>query len=224
VAAPVNAIIKGLWLGWALGAAHLEAESTPRTHVYLAFGDSLTDGDGSSDGCGYRLRLESRLKARFGQASVIGAGATGTDSHRGARRIGKALDAYRPAGTLILYGTNDWDDREDRSRMTLNSLSRIVESVKHAGSRPYLATLIPTHLGGDARASAERNRWVARVNDGIRALARAEAAVLVDLEAAFAERPDHEALYADGLHPNDAGYEVMAEAFFAAIVQAAPTP
>ena len=217
-------IIQGLLLVGAFDGALPEAASAPRPHTYMAFGDSLTDGDGSSDGAGYRTRLERRLKARFGAASVIGEGATGTDSHRGARRIGKALGAHQPAGTLILYGSNDWDDREDHSRSTLNSLRRIVERVKGSGSLAYLATLIPTHPGVDPRASVERNRWVVRLNEGIRALAGSEEAVLVDLEAAFAKQADQDALYSDGLHPSDAGYDVIAEAFFEAIVHGPATP
>ena len=47
-----------------------------------------------------------------------------------------------------------------------------------------------------------------------RAVAREEGAVLVDLEQAFLAAGDLSCLYTDSLHPNDAGYEVMAETFF----------
>ena len=54
------------------------------------------------------------------------------------------------------------------------------------------------------------------LNDRLRAMARGENAVLVDLYAAMASQPD---LYnsADGRHPNEAGYRKIAETFFAAI-------
>jgi lysophospholipase L1-like esterase len=187
-----------------------------RPHVYLAFGDSLTEGVGASDGSAYRRLLEARLRAHFGAATVVDGGGSGTDSHRGARRIAGLLAAHRPAYTLVLYGTNDWD-RDDRERVTLRSLGRILDRVAAAASLPVLATLPPTRPGPDPRASPERNRWISRVNQGIRRLAAERGAALADVEAAFAARADRDALYFDGLHPNDAGYAVVAEAFFEAI-------
>ena len=52
-------------------------------------------------------------------------------------------------------------------------------------------------------------------NEGLRRIARNRGAVLVDLEAAFGT--DYSLLSEDGLHPNVAGYQVMAQAFLAAI-------
>jgi lysophospholipase L1-like esterase len=184
----------------------------------MAFGDSISEGVGSSDDTGYCRRLEARLRGHFGVAVVEADGMSGTDSHRGARRVGKALARHRPSATLVLYGTNDWDETGTET-VTVNSLRRIVRQVKVAHSLPFLATLIPTNVGSDARASAERNRWVDRINTRIRGLAREEGAVLVDLEAAFARVSEPKRFYSDGLHPNDAGYEVIAATFFDAITR-----
>ena len=62
--------------------------------------------------------------------------------------------------------------------------------------------------------------WVALMDTRIRDMAREEGVVLADLEAAFLRTPNMEygVLYTDHVHPNDAGYEVMAQAFFEAIV------
>jgi lysophospholipase L1-like esterase len=192
-----------------------------RPDVYLAVGDSITDGDWSSDEAGYRSRLQARLCAHFGEALIVNAGVTGSDSHRGARRIEEAL-RIQPGYTLILYGTNDWDEETAAFTVTLNSLRRIVRRVKAARSLPLLATVIPTNVGADPRASAARNRWVAALDRNVRRIAREEGATLVDLEAAFLAHPHPERLYADGLHPNDDGYEVIASAFFAAITRRGP--
>jgi lysophospholipase L1-like esterase len=189
-----------------------------RRNTYMAFGDSISEGVGSSDDTGYCRRLEARLRGHFGVAVVEADGMSGTDSHRGARRVGKALARHRPSATLVLYGTNDWDETGTET-LTVNSLRRIVRQVKVAHSLPFLATLIPTNVGSDARASAERNRWVDRINTRIRGLAREEGAVLVDLEAAFARVSEPKRFYSDGLHPNDAGYEVIAATFFDAITR-----
>ncbi len=46
--------------------------------TYMGFGDSITVGDGSSDGNGYRVRLQTMLAAYFGQATVIDEGVGGS--------------------------------------------------------------------------------------------------------------------------------------------------
>ena len=60
-----------------------------------------------------------------------------------------------------------------------------------------------------------------RANDGIRQMAAAEGAVLVDSYSAFL---GHEAEYvnADGLHLRPAGYQAIADTFFAAIQATVP--
>ncbi len=83
-------------------------------NVYLAFGDSITWGEGSSDGSGYSDELEADLRAFWGKAGVTKDGAPGTKSNKGESRMGQSLNTYRPAYVLILYGTNDWNDPECR--------------------------------------------------------------------------------------------------------------
>jgi hypothetical protein len=61
------------------------------------------------------------------------------------------------------------------------------------------------------------------MNELIRPMALAEGAVLVDLEAAFLREPDLASLFVDHIHPNDAGYEIIASEFFAAISRPAAT-
>jgi len=192
-----------------------------RPNTYLAFGDSLSEGVGSSDGSGYRSRLQALLREHFGEASVRASGVEGSDSHRGARRVKRVLAQERPAYTLVLYGTNDWNEDGVVDTVTLNSLRRIVGEVKAARSLPLLATLIPTHVGTDPRASLERNRWVERINERIATLARQEGALLVDLHRAFATAAEPARLYSDGLHPNDAGYALIAQVFFEALTRKA---
>jgi lysophospholipase L1-like esterase len=187
-----------------------------RPYVYLALGDSITDGEGSSDHEGYRSRLQERLCARFGQAMVVNAAVAGADSHRAARHVQRALEV-RPGYTLILCGTNDWNEDAPGFTVTVNSLRRLLRTVKAAHSIPLLATVIPTHVGGDPRASDLRNRWISDLDRALRVLARQERAGLVDLEAAFLASPHPADLYSDGLHPNDAGYALIAGAFYDAI-------
>jgi lysophospholipase L1-like esterase len=223
-------VLVGLALCLALVA--LPAASKPsadvRPDTYLAFGDSITDGAGSSDETGYRSRLEALLTTRFGRAVVINGGRPGADSRIGARAAAAALDRHRPAVTLILFGTNDWrDDPRDPPQpvATVNSLRKIVREARARGSRPLLATLPPVNTGFDANVPAAREEWVRRVNVLIREMAGKQQAVLVDLHAALLAEAPPAALFADGIHPNDQGYAVIARAFFLALAaEATPLP
>jgi lysophospholipase L1-like esterase len=195
-----------------------------RPNTYLAFGDSITGGEGSSDGDGYASRLERKLLAHFGRANVIKDGLSATRSNRGADRLPASLNA-RPAYTLIHYGTNDWNMGECKSHIpcfTIDSLRSMVRAVRGRQGLPILATIIP----GNPIVLAQqpgRNMWVAVINARIRDMAREENVVVADLEAAFLHTTNMEygVLYTDRVHPNDAGYEVMAQGFFEAIVHPA---
>ena len=140
-------------------------------NVYLAFGDSLTVGDGSSDENGYRLKLQSRLAGALGRAQVINGGKSGTDSKVGAARIpGKTGLANQPAYTLILYGTNDWNDQSCQSSppadcFTLDMLRTMVDEVKDRESIPVLATLPPVNPA----VNPGRNVWHDQMNELIKA-------------------------------------------------------
>ena len=192
-------------------------------NVYLGFGDSITEGFGSGDGTGYRLRLQNRLGAHLGRAEVVEEGLSGTNSDRGARRIPGSLNRNRPAYTLILYGTNDWNDQACQPLppgdcFTIDSLRTIVQVVRFEyDGIPVLATLPPTN---PALTPEGRNQWNDEMNELIKAVAREEGAILADLNAAFRARGNLASLYFDDVHPNDAGYDVMAEAFFRAITGA----
>ncbi len=197
-------------------------------NVYLAFGDSITAGDGSSDLKGYVLKLQSRLAGYLGQATVIQEGKSGSPSKEGAARItGQRGLRHKPAYTLILYGTNDWNDQSCQSRpavdcFTIDSLQTIVEKVKDADSLPVLATLPPVNPA----VNDGRNQWNDQMNELIKGLAKSEGALLADLNAAFKAKGNLPALFdpidLNGVHPNDAGYDVIADAFLKTI--AGPRP
>ena len=192
-----------------------------KPNTYMAFGDSITVGDGSRDGTGYRQLLENQLRATLGGARVVNQGVEATHTDAGAARIGLSLARNRPAYTLILYGTNDWNETECKASFacsTVDNLRIMLRSVKGASSLPVLATIIP---GNPAypQVPQQRNDWVHATDVEIRALARDEGALLVDLEAAFLAQGDLTQLFADHIHPNDRGYQIMAEEFFKAITE-----
>ena len=188
-----------------------------RPHTYMAFGDSITVGEGSRNSQGYTVPLERALRGFFGKATILNEGQSGTRSSAGASRIGGTLRRHRPAYTLIMYGTNDWNECGNAVPCyTIDSLRRIVEKTKSATSLPVLATILPANPAFGAEA---RNSWVTKMNELVRDLAQEQDALLVDVDAAFRRQPDLRQLFEDHIHPNDRGYAIMAEEFFKAITQ-----
>lgn len=194
---------------------------------YMAYGDSITDGCGSTDMTGYRSTLENDLRGHFNRAVIVNQSFPGTRSMFGANHISASLGGVRPSYALILYGTNDWNDHDCRSNFpcfTIDSLRTMVRYTEAANALPFLATIIPANTGFDQRAPPERNVWVAQMNDLIRPMAAQEGAVLVDLYAAFMAQPNFKQLMSDHVHPNDMGYAVMASEWFKAITQTSDMP
>ena len=191
--------------------------------VFLAFGDSITNGQaGTGDGQGYTGQLERLLNAHFGLARVINDGVDSSSSERGDSRIEASLAAARPAFTLILYGTNDWSDPRCSQPpcFTVSSLRSMVRKVKAAGGCAFVGTLLMTNLGDDFRASPQRNNWIVAQNEAIRQMAVEEGVVLVDLHTAFERSPlAWSELFADYIHPSAAGYTLLAQTWFEAITR-----
>jgi lysophospholipase L1-like esterase len=191
---------------------------TNRPNVYMGFGDSITLGEGSPDNRGYRSGLEDRLAGFFGRGSVAVDGIDATRSNRGADRIDASLRSARPAFTLILYGTNDFnvlDCKTNPPCFTIDSLRSMVLSARGARSLPILSTIIPANP--TAALQPDRNQWVAAMNVRIRVLAKEMSVPLADPEPLFLKDPNFERLYTGSVHPNNSGYDLIADAFFAAI-------
>jgi lysophospholipase L1-like esterase len=197
-----------------------------RPNTYMAFGDSITEGNNYPGDPSYRAPLADKLRQHFGRATVIGEGAGSSKSNQGALRIDDVLNADQPAYTLILYGTNDYTQSEcnNVSKLattcfTIPSLRDIILSAKGGGSLPVLATIPPVNEGFDFRAPPQRNAWVSAANVEVRALAREQGVPLAEVEQAFLAVGDTSRLFVDALHPSAEGNELIASAFFAAIAR-----
>jgi lysophospholipase L1-like esterase len=193
-----------------------------KPNLYLGLGDSITAGDGSSDGQGYRLKLQNLLGPHFARAEVQARGRSGDSSAETAEVTRRTLREHDPAYTLILLGTNDWHDQTCQQQgpsacFTIDSLGKIVDEVKGWSSLPVLATIIPVN---PRYSTPSRDAFYNQTNVGIKALARAENIALADLDAEFKAAGNLSGLFDDDVHPNDAGYQVMAQGWFKAITRA----
>jgi lysophospholipase L1-like esterase len=186
--------------------------------TYMAYGDSITAGDGAEQHeDGYRGLLQTLLREHFGAGTVVDESQSGARSPAAAERIGASLNRQEPAYTLILYGTNDWQTGACRDQPpcdTVDNLRSMIGAARSVGSLPVLGTIPAVHPD---TAQEGRSAWVQRMNEFVRPMARAEGAALADVEAAFRRSSDIRSLFADRIHPNDRGYEVIAAEFLAAI-------
>ena len=119
-------------------------------NVYLGYGDSITYGDGSSDGKGYVIKLQNLLGPHFGRAEVRSWGRPGTLSSQGANAARVTYSWFNPAYVLIHYGTNDWQDQGCQSKpatscFTIEALRDMIEDVKDRDSLPVIATIMPVN-------------------------------------------------------------------------------
>jgi len=205
--------------------ARLVIGSRNRPNVYLAFGDSITSGEGSTDDEGYVDDLAAQLRTFWGKADIVNAGIPGTRSDAGRSRLPGELSRHRPAYALILYGTNDWNEPACRSSFqcyTVEMLRDMVQDTRSAGAHPIVGTIPPVNPQYADRSPTERNDWVRRMNELIRQMAAQERAQVAEIHGDFMRQASLPPLFFDFLHPNDAGYQIIQQAFFRAITQPLP--
>ena len=193
-----------------------------RLNVYMAFGDSITNGEPEvGDGNGYRRLLEGKLRAHFGAGEVANEGRDATDTNFGAGIVGTRLAAIQPSFILIHYGTNDWNSCKQVPCFTTTNLRFMVQQANRLRGHAFLASLLPPNIGYDDRVPPSRNDWTNENNVLIKQIADEEGAVFVDLNAAFVKSGRSlPTLFVDHLHPTAFGYELMAQAWFDAITKA----
>jgi lysophospholipase L1-like esterase len=197
-----------------------------RASRFVAFGDSISAGEGSSDDGGYRSWLEAELRAYWGEAELRNQGLSGTRSNAGDARIDGVLVRERPAYTLILYGTNDWNELECKTSppcFTIDSLRSMILQTRGRNSLPIVGTIPPVNTTYTDRAPQERQDWVRQMNELVRPMVSQEGAILADIHAAMMGAGDVTALFTDHVHPNDRGYQIIGHEWFRAITTASAT-
>jgi lysophospholipase L1-like esterase len=191
-------------------------------NVYFGYGDSITAGEGSTGQQGYPPRLQNLLASYLGRATVTATGRSGTDSAQGEVRAPTFLSRAHAAYVLILYGTNDWNDQACQTRgpeacFTVDELREIANTARGLDSLPVLASILPVN---PARAPAGRNQWIDQTNAKIKAMALQQQVPFADANAEFkANAAGLVPLFSDDVHPNDAGYQLLAQAWFKAITR-----
>lgn len=198
----------------------------------IALGDSITDGYLSTKNTNQRYPdfLAQRLASRKGQTlSVVNAGIIGNEllTVRPQLQFGYpvparlARDVLTQPGAravILLAGINDIGDRSAKAADLIPVYQQIIQAARAAGLKIYGGTLVPfagstgTYKGDYGTAKGEQERQ--KLNTWIRTSGAFDG--VIDFDKALRDPADPSRLLpaydADKLHPNDAGYQAMANA------------
>ncbi|WP_406161475.1 ricin-type beta-trefoil lectin domain protein [Streptomyces sp. NBC_00882] len=201
----------------AAGVAPASAASTTPLRV-MPLGDSITWGVGSSTGNGYRGPLWDELATDGHPLDFVGTGRGGSmsdpdnEGHSGYRidQIAALADAsltrYRPNVVTLEIGTNDLggsyqpSTAADRLRSLVNQITADVPD-----ATVLVASLIVSTSGSEEQYRGAYNQAIPQIVSDAQAAGKRVA--YVDMSSLTT------ADLADAVHPNDAGYQKMADAF-----------
>jgi acyl-CoA thioesterase-1 len=181
-------LVASAW--WLLGSRPPAAAPPTAGDQIIAFGDSLIQGVGASPG----RDLVSELSRRLG-VSIINAGRSGDTTAQALRRLDRDVLGRRPRVVLVLVGGNDMLRRIPRDE-TFSNLNTIVTRIRQAGAAVVIAAV---DVGFLTSAYARDFEELAD---------RTSAALVPDILDGLLGRRD---LMADGIHPNDRGYALIAD-------------
>ncbi|MGW0464166.1 SGNH/GDSL hydrolase family protein [Streptomyces sp. NPDC003027] len=218
-----------------LSGVEVSGGTPPRRGGVVLFGDSITDGFGSTPNADRRYSdaLAERVDRPVVNAGIGGNLLLNDSAWYGERSTARfrrdALDQPGVSTVVLLQGLNDIGFSEAAlkpdpqptykpspvvsSAEIIAAYRELTDAAHDRGIRIVGSTLLPfkgtSHWGPTAeRTSAEVNHWI-RTSGAFDAV--------VDFATLLADPADPKALnpdyaYADGLHPDDAGYRLMAEA------------
>lgn len=166
--------------------------------VILAFGDSITYGSGANSNESYPAVL-AELTGR----TVINAGVPGELSADGLKRLPAALDEHRPQLLILCHGGNDLLRKQDEEALASN----LETMVRLAEERGVAVVLIGVPKLGFGLAVPELYKRLASARK-------------LPYEGKIVARIEGDrALKSDPIHPNAAGYRLLAQRIHALLTE-----
>ena len=163
------------------------------TAVILAFGNSITAGNGAPPTQNYPSQLAEKL-----QRTVINAGVPGEVSANGLKRLPALLDKHRPELLLLCHGGNDMIRKLGKDKLAMNLRAMIQEAI----NRDISVVLIGVPKPGIFLDSLDIYSQIA-----------GEYNLPIESEVVPTVLSDN-ALKSDLIHPNARGYAMMADAIY----------
>lgn len=174
--------------------------SVCRANVIMCVGDSITAGH-SSTSTPYPAHLQQMLGDK---ATVVNKGLGGEQTSGGLARLSGYMEEIKPQYVLIMEGANDAIWGVSAGTVKFN-LGRMVDTVRAYGAIPIISTVTPNSRDAGVGAT------IPAYNSSIAGLASQMAVAFVDSYASVVGNWKN--LTVDGLHPNDAGAQIIAEGF-----------
>ena len=189
------------------------APPKPGERRVVFMGDSITDFWGRSVGTFFPGR------------PYVNRGISGQTTPQMLIRFRADVVALKPAAVVILAGTNDIAGNTGPSTLAAieDNLASMADLARANGIRVVIASVMPVNDNTVKDETTQRPPETIRaLNTWIKAYAAREHLVVVDYHAAMVDARGElkKELSEDGLHPNAAGYEVMAPLVQSAIDKA----
>jgi lysophospholipase L1-like esterase len=195
----------------------------------LAFGDSMTAGTTSATYTPFRLtpgipqsypfKLQALLSARY-TAQTIAVSNWGVPGERVKEtspstrdRFNSALSDAKPELVLLIEGANDINALPDDSTNVspiVAAMEDLVRDAQRRGAQVIVGTLPQQRPG---QKNTQHYAVVPKYNDELKMMASKKGAILIDLNAMV----PLSLIGQDGLHPTEAGYDMIAGIFSDAI-------
>ena len=158
--------------------------------IIAAFGDSITYGTGDTE---HKGGYTGRLELIFVNSDVADLGKTGETTSKGKNRATVVLPQISAMDySIILEGVNDYWEKKHSASQTKANLQSIMRTANNLGGLPLLASLTNT-------TRKNQSSWVKQVNSAIAGIKTID---FYSLGKGI--------ISGDQLHPNSAGYAVMA--------------
>jgi lysophospholipase L1-like esterase len=188
-------------------------EADPIVFRILAFGDSITAGVSTSYG-GYTYYLEAMLDAEKSSTVVVNGGVGGELTSDGLSRFTSTLTKWNDiVFVLLMEGSNDVTDSSGVGPLAsiVHNLRQMIQIARDDyGKQVVLGTVLPRRSYENDQESPTTYELV----ESLRALASDENVPLADHYHYFTEMEDWQDYFFDSLHPNDQGYQVLADSWY----------
>jgi acyl-CoA thioesterase-1 len=187
VAAAILAVVSGFW--YFKSGPPRAAKPTAGGQI-IAFGDSLVEGAGATPGHDFVSVLSERL-----DVPIVNAGRGGDTTASALSRLESDVLTRNPRVVIVLLGGNDFLRRVPQEE-TFRNLDTIVTRIRSQGAAVLLLAINPGLFSssyGDAYEEVARRTLAGLVPD------------VLDGITGHGDRTS------DAIHPNDAGYALIAD-------------
>ncbi len=183
-------------------ASYFEASSLSQERVIVAFGDSLTEGYGLPVDQSYPSQLERKLiRTGFLRTHLLNLGVSGDTTKGGLKRIKSVLRA-NPDIVILALGAND-GLRNMNMRETEQNLREAIRVFQKEGIEVLLVGIDFPFLMGILGYTGDFEQMYADISEEF------DVPLVPNILEGVMEKEELNLI--DGKHPNEKGYQIVAE-------------